>query len=270
MIDEKILLEYEQELKRQQLEADQAKLSQTRQDVMLQDQDKGMISEQLDVSEILNNMYYLLKGYVLKQEPKSGFMQWSKPETNDMIILSDYGVNYVLGVVQWYVNKNTLLSNYEDEIILSKMEDIATTLADNLFMDYENMFCQPTDEDCKIEIENRIKKKVEHEVFTKKIMGEKYDDKEIRTRVLNEMKPRFERELIVIKQQKMKSKMKRFETIMRCVQDTIHSAYNRAWKGQERRTLREHIHITESKGGGIIMANQPKFTMNPIKAMTGR
>jgi hypothetical protein len=228
-----------------------------------------MISEQLDVSEILNNMYYLLKGYVLMQEPKSGMMAWHKPENNDMIILSDYGVNYILGAVQWYVNKNTLLSNYEEEVILQKMEDFSTTLADNLFMDYENMFCQPTDEDCTNEIDSRIQKKIDSIVFAKKLMEEPYDAVAIRRKILLEMKPRMSRELAVIKAQKMKSKMKRFESIMRFVQDTIHSAYNRAWRGQERKTLREHIHITESKGNGL-MAQKPNYTMNPIKAWSGR
>ena len=42
-----------------------------------------------------------------------------------MIILTDYGVNYIMGAVQWYLNKNTLLSNYDDDQIRQKMEDLA-------------------------------------------------------------------------------------------------------------------------------------------------
>lgn len=265
MIEEAQLKEYENEIARQRLETEQVKLGQARQDIMLQEQDKGMISEQLDVSEILNNMYYLLKGYILVTDQKTGMMKWHKPDNNDMIILSDYGVNYVLGAVQWYVNKNTLLSNYEETVILQKMEDFSTTIADNLFMDYENMFCQPTDSDCETEINNRIQRKIDSEVFAKRVMHEKFDVDEIRNKILKDMRPRMGRELAVIKQQKMKSKMKRFESIMRFVQDTVHSAYNRAWNGQERRTLREHIHITESKGG-LAQTSKPSYTMNPIKA----
>jgi hypothetical protein len=231
-----------------------------------------MISEQLDVSQILDNMYYLLKGYVLKLDPKTKMMGWHPPENNDMVILSDYGVNYILGAVQWYVNKNTLLSNYEDEIIFQKMEDFATAITDNVFMDYENMFCYPTLQDCKDEIEKRIKRKVDTRKFAQTLSGMKIEtDEKIRGDILKEMEGRIEREMVVISQQKLKSKLKRFESIVRFVQDTVHSAYNRAWNGQERRTLREHIHITESKGGLGAMAQQrPQFTMNPIKLMGGK
>jgi hypothetical protein len=186
-----------------------------------------------------------------------------------MVILSDYGVNYILGAVQWYVNKNTLLSNYEDEVILWKMEDFATTLADNVFMDYDNMFCYPTLEDCKKEIEVRIKRKVDVKVFALELLNKKVNREEIEKEVMKDMENRIQKEFEIIKAQKLKSKMKRFESIIRFVQDTVHSAYNRAWKGQERRTLREHIHITESKGGLGLINNQPKFTMNPIKLMGG-
>lgn len=253
-----------------QVEAEQMKLNQTRQDVMMQDIDRGMISEQLDVSEILNNMYYLLKGWVLVRTP-NGMMGWEAPKDNDMVILSDHGVNYILGAVQWYVNKNTLLSNYEDEQILSKMEDFATTITDNVFMDYEHMFSFPTLEDCKKELESRIRKKIDIKIFAAKLAGITRNEEEVKKEILKEMEGRIEREMAIISQQKIKSKLKRFESIIRFVQDTVHSAYNRAWNGQERRTLREHIHITESKGGMNLMNNgKQEYTMNPLKMMGGR
>jgi len=234
----------------------------------MQQEDKGMISEQLDVSEILNNMYYLLKGFVLKRDDDTGMTSWHKPDNNDMIILSDYGVNYVLGSVQWYVNKNTLLSNYDDDTIRVKMLDFATTITDNVFMDYENMFCYPTLQDCKDEIEKRIKRKVETRQFAYKLAtGKDKDGTSVRDEVIKEMEGRIEHEMMVISQQKLKSKLKRFESLIRFIQDTVHSAYNRAWNGGERRTLREHISISESKGGGIQnLQMKPSFTMNPIKA----
>lgn len=258
-------------IQRQQLEVDRSRLEQSRQDMLLQQEDKGMIAEQLDVSEILNNMYYLLKGYVLTRNLETGQMAWTPPTNNDMVVLSDHGVNYVLGATQWYINKNTLLSNYEDEIINQKMEDFSITLADNIFMDYENMFCFPTIQECKEEIAKRIKNKVDTRVFAKEVLGLKADEKAIKIEVLREMEKRITHELEVIKQQKIKSKLKRFESIIRFVQDAVHSSYNRAWKGQERRTLREHVQINESKGGvGYTPQNsKPQFTLNPLKLMGG-
>ena len=162
VLDEETLVKYEKEMERIKMESEQSNVNNVRQSIMMEQNERGMISEQLDVSEILDNMYYLLKGYVLKRDDHTGQMSWAKPDTNDMIILSDYGVNYVLGAVQWYVNKNTLLSNYEEEVISQKMEDFATALTDNIFMDYENMFCYPTNQDCEDELNGRLQLSLIH------------------------------------------------------------------------------------------------------------
>lgn len=271
MISDEDLARMELQSRSDRLDAEEAKSYGIRNEMMMQEQDKGIASEQLDVSAILNNMYYLLKGYVLVRNPSTKEMEWNEPKDNDMIILSDYGVNYILGAVQWYINKNTLLSNYEDDkAINTKMEDFATTLTDNIFMDYDKMFAYPTLDDCKKEIERRIQSKVDIKVFTNKILGLPSDAQAIRDSLVKEMESRIVREMEVIKQQKLKSKLKRFESLIRFVQDAVHSAYNRAWKGQERRTLREHIQITESKGGLAMLGNQQRFTMNPMKAFGGK
>jgi len=86
--------------------------------------------------------------------------------------------------------------------------------------------------------------------FALELMDKEADEDKIEVELLKEMEGRIERELVTIKDQKRKSKLKRFESLTRMVQDTIHSAYQRAWKGQERTTLRQHIHISESRGGG--------------------
>jgi len=65
----------------------------------------------------------------------------------------------------------------------------------------------------------------------------------------------------------MKSKLKRFESLVRDIQDTIHSAYQRAYRGEERKTLRQHSQITENRGGMVMQ--QPPSSMNPFK-MLGR
>lgn len=271
MIDDNDLRQMELEARESRIQADELRGASIRNEIMMQEQNQGIVTEQLDVSTILNNMYYLLKGYVLVRNPKTKMMEWEEPKDRDMIILSDYGVNYILGAVQWYVNKNTLLSNYQDDKAIGiKMEDFATTLTDNVFMDYDKMFEYPTLDDCKKEIEKRIQQRVEIRMFAGKLVNLNLDESLVKEEVLKEMEGRILKEMESIKQQKLKSKLKRFESIIRFVQDTVHSAYNRAWKGQERTTLRQHIQITESKGGvANLMGSNQKFTMNPLK-MFGR
>lgn len=267
---EKIYDAADRSIREAQLQTDSTKLNQSQQEVMMQQEDRGMISEQLDLGEVLERIHNLLKGFVLKDV--GGRMQWVAPIDNDQIILSEYGINYVMGAVQWYLNKNTLLSNYDDKQIDAKMEDLSTTMVDDIFMEYDKMFLYPTLEDCKGELKERIQAKVDVRKFALELMGEEVDsagEKEIEDNILAEMEDRIEREMTTIREQKIKNKLKRFESIIRFVQDTIHSAYQRAWKGQERTTLRQHIHISETKGGGL--QQQPmQQTYNPLALLRKR
>lgn len=263
-MDEKILEQYEQQIKEAQLGTSQAQLGQQQQamDVAMAEEGKSMIGEQLDVGEVLDKIHNLLRGFILKRDDK-GKMRWTKPTDNDQIILSDYGITTIMRTIQMYLNKNTLLSNYDDKQIDAKMEDFSISLADNIFMKYDKVFLYPTLEDCKEELKKRIKAKVDTRMFALQLLDQKGDEVEIENKIIHEMEDRIERELAVIRQQKIKDKLKDFEILIRMVQDTVHSTYQRAWKGQERSTLRTHMHITENKGG-MMMPQEQRSGFNPL------
>ena len=206
-----------------------------------------MVFEQLDVGDILDKIHNLLRGYILKRDDK-GKMKWCEPDNNDLIILSDYGITTIMRTIQMYLNKNTLLSNYDDKQIMTKMEDFSTVLSDNVFMKYDKIFLYPTLDDCKEELKRRIKTKVDTRKFALELLDKVADEGEIENLIIKDMEDRIEHELVVIKQQKVKDKLKDFEILIRMIQDTVHSTYQRAWKGQERSTLRTHMHISETKG----------------------
>jgi len=79
-------------------------------------------------------------------------------------------------------------------------------------------------------------------------MGKEVDEEKIKKEFIEEIEENIEKEITKIKEQIIKNKLKRFEIIIREVQDTVHSTYLRAWNGQERRTLRQHTHISEVVG----------------------
>lgn len=263
MDEERVMEESERRIREAQMQVDSGKINQFQQeqDMLVQEQERGMINEQLDLGELLNKIHCLLKGYVL-QRKENGEMDWVAPKNNDMVILSEYGINYIMGAIQWYLNKNTLLSNYDDKQINAKMLDLATTITDNIFMEYDKMFLYPTLEECKKEIKDKIQRKVDMRKFAMELLGKKVDEKEIEKYFLDEMEDRIERELNIIKEQKIKNKLKRFESLIRFIQDTIHSTYQRAWKGQERTTLRQHTHISENRGLAPVIQQQGGF--NPF------
>ncbi len=134
-MDKETLENYEKEIKRSQMEANSAQLGQQQQrsDMDMLEENKSMVFEQLDVGDILDKIHNLLRGYILKRDDK-GKMKWCEPDNNDLIILSDYGITTIMRTIQMYLNKNTLLSNYDDKQIMTKMEDFSTVLSDNVFM----------------------------------------------------------------------------------------------------------------------------------------
>ena len=263
---DEILEQYEKQIKEAQLGADSARLGQAQQEMYSQENQNmfNSINDQLDLQDVLDNMHNLLKGYIRKRGD-DGSIKWVKPDNNDLIVLSDYGVSYIMWMLQGYLTKNTLLSNYDDKQIAAKMEDFSITLSDCVFMEYDKMFLEPTLEECKEELKRRIRAKVEIKSFAMELMDKKpteEDRERIEERIINEMADRIEREMDVIKEQKRKNKLKRFESIIRMVQDTVHSAYQRAWKGGERTSARSHVHVTETKGNFMPINNQGGF--NPF------
>ena len=255
--------QYEKQIREAQIGVDSANLGRQQQEMMMQEQinQSNSINEQLDTSKTLERMHNLLKGYVLK-DMGNGTVNWVKPDNNELVVLSEYGVNYIMQMLSAYLCENTLLSNYDDKQIDAKMEDISNTINDDIFMEYDKMFFEPTLEDCKDEIKKRIQAKVSMRKFALELMDKEADEDKIEVELLKEMEGRIERELVTIKDQKRKSKLKRFESLTRMVQDTIHSAYQRAWKGQERSSARSHMSISETKGG--MMMPQQKSGFNPL------
>ena len=245
---------YEKMLKSAELAAAEEKIRTIQQEQMINLNDKSMIQEQLDLGEDLDRIDYLLRGYTLG-EKSGGGRGWIPPTNDDMKILSEYGIHLIRNTIAWYLNKNTLLSNYDDTTIRQKMEDFSTDLADTIFMEYEKVFLYPTFEACKAVLNERIKNKQQLREYALEVIGKKIDDADkinIRRQILEELEPIIEQELEKIKAQLMKNKLKRFLLLVRVIQDAVHSTYNRAFGGQERKTLREHAHISETRGGHFI------------------
>jgi hypothetical protein len=245
---EQFIAEQEAQLRRLKAETDSSYANQLQQSLAMEEQDKGILREQLDLSEELEMIERRLRGEVL-QKNADGIKDWVSPPTENLKVLSEEGIYYILSFIQWYINKNTLLSNFDEDTILVKMQDFAHTLNDALYMGYEDYFEQPSFEACKDVIEKRIEKKLEIKKFSREILGLEMDKEKEKNKLLEEMEWRIEEEFEKVKIQLMKAKLKKFESIFRAIQDTVHATYLRAWKGQERRTLREHIQVTENKGG---------------------
>ncbi|MAG26671.1 hypothetical protein CMI47_14110 [Candidatus Pacearchaeota archaeon] len=244
-------------------EQDQMIISQN--SMSMTDNQKGLFKEQLDLTDELKRMSHLLKSEVEEVTDK-GEKIWVRPSNNDEILLSDEGVRLIMRTLNWYLSKNTLLSNYSEEVINHKMEDLATTLNDYMFMNYEKYFLFPTNEECQKLLIERLKRRQQSILHNAELRQEKVDKDKVWNMLVNEIKD-LERERIKIREQIMKDKLKGFEWLIRCVQDSIHSAYLRALNGQERKTLRQHHHTSEMVGE---RPHHPKQSGGPMSWFKSR
>jgi len=243
--------EREQRLQQSQFEENQMKLSQSAKE--LEQQNVGVIKEQLDLTDDLKRIEHLLRGET-EVVNKDGEKIWEKPEDNSEILLTEEGIRLVMRTISLYLNKNTLLSNYDEETINHKMEDFATSLADYLFMNYEKYFLFPSPEECNEELIKRLERKQQQQIYNKTLKNEEVNKDEIWNKLVSEIDP--QRERINIREQLMKNKLKGYDWLMRVIQDSVHSAYLRALNGMERRTLRQNIHVSEQVGNVSQMQGQ--------------
>jgi hypothetical protein len=109
------------------------------QTAVMEDQERSMVLDQLDLSEELNRIEHLLRGHIIKRDAE-GNEYWD--ETEDPSCpppFNEHGVRSIMKFISFYLNKNKLLSNYDEETINHKMEDFSIELADMIFMKYREM-----------------------------------------------------------------------------------------------------------------------------------
>lgn len=237
---------YNQTMRSTQANVETSHMNQDQQATWMQEQEKTMVREQLDLEEEIERIEHLLRGHI-QQRDANGKRNWKEPEDKDLVVFSDYGIQLILNTIQWYLNKNTLLSHYDEDTILNKMKGFANALASTVFMKYEKIFQSASLEECREAFNKSIVSKMERKMFEAQIRGKEIDQDEIRENILKNID--IDKEIQNIKKQKMKDKLKEYILMQRKIEDIVHSTFLRALHGQERRTLRQHIHISETKGG---------------------
>lgn len=98
---------------------------------------EDLVKWQLELDNILERIDHLLRGH--KLQFKDGNLVWSETDKDDEKIFNDYGVNEVLRILSMYLNRNTILSNYDEEMIELKIFDIGNEIADLILNKYEAM-----------------------------------------------------------------------------------------------------------------------------------
>lgn len=103
-----------------------------------QGQEQNLIQYQLDMQEELERIDHLLRGHIIKRDDR-GNEYWAEPEDDRLKPFNEYGVQLLLNIITFYLNRNTILSNYEEDMINWKIKDLGDEIADLIFMKYEEM-----------------------------------------------------------------------------------------------------------------------------------
>lgn len=101
--------------------------------------DQGnLIQWQLELDNILERIENLLRGHVLTDDG-NGNIDFRPPEDKSLVILNEYGVQLVMNFISFYMNRNTILSNYKEERINEILRSVGHTLSDVFYINYEKM-----------------------------------------------------------------------------------------------------------------------------------
>jgi len=221
----------------------------------MEDVEKNLAEAQLDVEETLTKINHLLKQDVLKTNDQ-GMLEWKPIDDAKKRILTDEGVDKVMQVMQSYINKETLLSNFDDKMIARRMLEFSLAFSALIFLKYEIFFRSPSMLECKEILEERIKQKVEVKKMTASIFKKDFDEEQIEKEILEEIEPRMDYEIAKIKSEQTKINLREFEMLFTQLKALVESTHNRAWKGEERGSLRRHFNISEVIGGNTKMSQQ--------------
>ena len=101
-------------------------------------EDKNLIEFQLDTNEMISKIEHFLKGDYVETDDE-GNEVWKIQEDSDLILFNKYGVNSILLIIGNYIDKNTMLSNYDELRINEILADLAEELAKFIYCNYERM-----------------------------------------------------------------------------------------------------------------------------------
>jgi len=225
----------------------------------VEEQEKSLAETQLEVQTIIRTIYHLLKQDILRpNKDKDGELDWFPIEDTKQKALTDWGVDRIMQVVNFYINKNILLSNFDEKQINRIMLRFCIELNDLILLKYQLLFRDPSFEECKEILQDRLDEKKKLRSFTMEILGKKVtrEDEEIMEReILSEIEDRIESEIQKIKEEQRKEKLREYGLLMAQLEAIIYATYNRAWKGEERGSIRRHTNISEVLGTKPLVSN---------------
>ncbi len=95
----------------------------------------NLVKWQLDIKEELARIEHLLRKHVPKRD-SNGNMYYAEPDEKEQLF-NETGVNEILNILAWYLNKNIILSNFGEDQIKLRCSQFHQYLTDFIFNNYQ-------------------------------------------------------------------------------------------------------------------------------------
>lgn len=98
---------------------------------------QDLVKWQLELDSILERVEHMLRGD--RVSFKDGHLMWIPSKNDKDKVLNDFGVNELMKILSMYLNRNTILSNYDEDTINVKVFDFGNDVSDLIYLKYESM-----------------------------------------------------------------------------------------------------------------------------------
>lgn len=213
----------------------------------LDESEKTLAEAQLECEQTLSRLQHDLRQDI-QEINNEGVPEWKENTNPKTRILTDEGVNKIMEIARRYINKETLLSNFDEKVIARRMLEFSLAFTGLIFMKYEIYFRRPTIEECYEILKERIDVKVEKKVMIARLNNLPYDVKAIEKKVLFELETVIDYEIEKIQDERKRANLREFEMLFVSLKALIESIHHRAWKGEERGSIRRRLNINEIIG----------------------
>ena len=224
----------------------QAQGAAQQQQFFVEEAERTMAEAQLECEKTLNKIYHKLKQDILVPT-EDGRMTWEPIAITDRV-LSDEGVNKIMQVMESYVNKETLLSNFTEKKIDERMLAFCYALNSNIYMKYKQYFRLPTIDECKGILEKEIQEKIDIIKISIEMFGNVLDESKLKQKVMETFGDSLDDEIARIMELRLSENLREYELLFTQLKHMVESIHNRAWHGEERGSLRRHMNYSEVVG----------------------
>lgn len=99
----------------------------------------NIVEWQLDLDKEKERIFHLLRGDEIAEDENRNKIVWKETKNLKKRILNDQGVDEIMSILDFFLSKNKILSDYNEEEIRQRVVQFGRALKDLLFLKYDTI-----------------------------------------------------------------------------------------------------------------------------------